>query len=1618
MSNALPSRRAEQITATILFADIVGFSALSAKDGPEKAYLAVTQLLGLLDKIARKHSGSVDKYLGDKLMAVFGYPVPLEHPASAAAAAALEMRQRVHDFNREAGLAVSFGIRMGINAGELVGGDIQGPVVREFHVLGDAVNVAARLNAKAPVGEIWVGQSIYEQAHEDFTWDTLEPLHLKGKSHSVAAHALKKARGTMSRSSLGFDEQVFSDLIGRAAQLMQLREHLQALGAGRGGGVLLTGEEGAGKSRLLVALGESDEIEALAVLQTRGSPLERDRAFAALSPLVIAWAGIDSNDGIEQQRVTLRRVIERRLPVNARDARFGLAHLLDPGAAGDRSRAETQDIAARVEAVFEALVRSVTADRPLLLVIEDLQWLDASSLAFMERLIALTTELPLFVLLTGRAGVVTSQLARAMERAISRPSDPIDLGPLDRDSSSALVHAALGAAADDETVELVLERGRGVPGPLLAAAFLAPALRSERDQAAGRADRTSESERRRAVVLFADITGFTAMTERVGADAAYPVVAACLDILDEVARAHGGTVDHYLGDCVMALFGVPHAIEDAPRAALNAAIDMRRRIQDFREAHDLPVLIDVHTGVASGLGIAGDISGPLIREFAVMGDHVDRADELTHVAEAGEIRVDHGTYHATREIFEFGESPSRVLAGAPDPQRVWDLRSTVPRLYRARLGTQRKVFSELVGRDEELAIFRGVMEALGQGMGGVVSLVAEAGIGKSRLLAELRDHDDSILWLEGRSLSNGRNLSYHPIADLVRSSAGIGEDDDDVGAREKLDGLISGLLPDREAEMAPLLATLVGAAIASPERERLDAIQGDALEKLVRSAVLQLLRAASTDRPIVVLMEDLHWADLSSIELLESLLRLTEERRIVFLNAFRPGFEETSERMLSFVLEKFSDRHVQVDLQPLGAGAARALVKNLFRGGNVPQKTRAAIEERAQGNPFFIEEVVRSLVDAGALVFHDGGFQATERLESVVIPDTVQEAVLARVDRLGLLRRSVLQAASVIGGVFHLDVLQTMIDDAENLEILLEELQDREFIVPQNDSSGVEYAFKHPLIQEVTYDSMLETRRSELHLDVAKAAEFRLSDGVPGYSAMLAYHYSKGGDIEHAEEYLFRAGDEAARAAASNEALHFFQEASALYAGLHGNRGDPNRRALLEKNLAIALLNRGRLIEAVDHFDQATKLLGAPAPRGTMAMGAAFAVNLARVIGRLYLGRRPYGRRAATERERELIDVMFRRAFAQSTSAPTRFLVDSIALIRRFSEVDPYTVPETAAMYAGGGSIFSYGGLSFGLGRRFLEIAEELAEGGAVDERVLYFRTLRFLHHLLDGDWSDAYGIEPEAVDQGLRDGRFWEASTYTNLDGVKQVYQGHFAVARERIAKLAEIADLYEHDLAASAQHAVTAYLQVERRELEPALETLELYYDEHAEATFNLLALGTRAKVNCLMGDVDEAEANLQRAERVLSEAGRIAPYHASSVRSARYLANVTALERAIRNGEGSVDEALGQVRKHRAAALSTARKVAFRMPEVLRLAAREAWLRERKTEALDWWGQAFDCCQRLDARPELGRTLGEAGLALRIGGGDLRGRDAAACLDEARTIFGALDLEFDRAQIFDAA
>jgi predicted ATPase/class 3 adenylate cyclase len=1608
----------------VVFADVIGFTALSETHGPEEAYLVVTACLKLLDGIARQHGGAVDRYLGDRLMAVFGHPLPLRDVSAAAVEAALEMRERVADYNRELRLDPPLQLHIGVNTGPAVAGDIRGAAIREFHVLGDAVNVAARLKARSPLGEVYVGPETHADTHDGFDYRPLEPMQLKGKSTTVAIFALlgpKHARPSL----IGSDQIRFSALVGREHELARLHERVERLAVRREGAiVILSGEEGTGKSRLLAELARAKEVHEVALLEARSPPAGREIPFQTFAYLVRQIANLGGTEDGAATRAALETALAERHAGVAPEVLDTLVGVLGASPRDPTQRLSSRAVTPALETVAACTARMLEAlaqGRPLALVFDDLHRADAASLDALQALLPLAARLPILFLLVARPGA--GELAdRLLARARAEHAEWLEevrLGPLDAAAANALIEALAGETDVSEEVRgLIAQRAAGNPGRIVLGVFMAPALRSESERTREGHERTSETERRRTTVVFADITGFTTLTERLGDEEAYSHVAAALAILDDVARKHGGTVDKYLGDCVLALFGVPVAIEDAPRAAVNAAIEMRDRIRQFSRERGLVLPLDVHSGINTGLGIAGDVGGVVLREFAVMGDSVEIADRLKDIAPAGEIQVGLETYRLTAHDFEYRVVEPIRLEGRSASVPTYELRSQRVRLHRRRLGMDREISSELIGRDAELNGLRDLVSRVARGMGGVAGLVGEAGLGKSRLIAELRPAaaEARIRWLEGRSLSIGQQLSYHPFADLFRVWAHVSDADAEEAIPAKVEAAVARLLPEERDEIFPFLGAVMGLRLPAPHAARLEGAPGEVLEKLIRRSVTSLVRRASEEQPLVLVFDDLHWADQSSIELLESLLRLAATHPILFVAVCRPGFAATSDRILAFARAHHRERMDEIHLEPLGHDASRLLIHNLFRQADIPHRVRTLIAEKAGGNPFYVEEVVRSLIDQGAVEAVADGFRATEKIHSAVIPDTVNEVIMARIDRLELRRRQLLQVASVIGRSFHQDVLLAIFPGKDELQADLEALCDAQFLVPWDRLQGIEYAFKHPLFQEVTYDSLVQLRREELHLRVGHAIEGVLTEKIPGYHAMLAYHFSLGRDLERSEEFLFRAGDEAARSAASNEALQFFQQASKLYLQLHGEGGDPTKRARLEKSLALALYRRGRLIESVEHFDVALRLLHEWVPQNTVARYGRFAANMLSLLAHVYLWGRTRERRPATDLQREIIDVMFRRGVAQTTSDSTRMVFDVMAALRKVVRLDPRTVPESGGRYAGAVAIFSYGGLSFALGSRFLEMAKNLV--GEQDDLYLYYRVVNFVHHFLAGDWSSGHEIDDHLIERNLREGRLWEVTTYLGLRSEQLLRRGEFAEARERMARISEIWEGYEYDLAKTNHYWLPTCLLLEQRRLPEATDAAETYYQEIPEDLLHVLALGSKGRAQCLAGDLAGAENSLTKGARMVADAGQVPPFHLSCFRGARLALDLVLLEEALTSGDRAKRrEARRRAARSQRGALRIAAKVAYRQPEIFRLAGRRAWLNGKADEAVRWWQRSLEIADRLGTRPERARTQQEIGLNLSTGpnsAGEIAGRSASEHLREAERSFRALGLEWDLARL----
>ena len=1135
-----------------------------------------------------------------------------------------------------------------------------------------------------------------------------------------------------------------------------------------------------------------------------------------------------------------------------------------------------------------------------------------------------------------------------------------------------------------------------------------------------------DSERRQASIVFADILGFKALREQKALEAVTELLNHCFTILEGVIRAHGGVVDKFVGECVMALFGVPNAIEDAPKQAINAAIEMRNALAQLNRETPLPTPLALHIGVNTGLVVAGEVGGPVRRSYTVMGDAANLAARLKEASPPGAIYVGSGTQRAVGDRFELRALPPLCLKGKAQPITAYELLSEREHVHRTKVESGR-ISSVMVGRAPELAQVKEKVLQVIEGQGGSIGILGEAGIGKSRLMAEVLALDalQDTLALEGRSLAIGENLSFHPFVDLLRQWTDIRDDESEAESFARLERSIHALAPEDMGEILPFVATLLGMRLTGARAERVAGIEGEALERLLIKTMRDLFQRLARAKPLMLIFEDLHWADQSSLKLLDALLRLVLDCSILFVFVSRPQFPETSDRILEAARVRLGPRHLDISLEALEEQQSAVLVQNLLRIENLPYKMRVEITRKTEGNPFFIEEVVHALIDAGAIEFADGRFRVTDKVESFVVPGTVQEVIMTRVDRLDPATRHLVQVASVIGRSFFYSVISEILrrqgtGDA-TYEKELAALKDRQLLIERKTGWNVfvgarttiaelEYVFKHALAQQTIYESLLQRTRREFHLSVAHVIESIFADRLSDFYGMLAYHYGRAEDAEKAEVYLFKAGEEATRSAASSEALNFFQEASRLYFQLHGEGGDPEKKAALEKNVGLALLNTGRLTECIDHFDAALAYLGARLPRSDLGIQLKFAADLVSVVFYLYVrGGRSRGGRVAPS-ERTVFEIINSRARALTTSDPRRLFIDNIGSIRRVSRTNARQIDEACGIYVLASTMFAWSGMSFAIARRFAQAARSLCRPESIAD-VFVCRFLEFALDYLEGYWDRTQPIEDELVERALRGGRFWDVQTYLGLACDQWLRRGNFAAARECLDKLAEIRDVYGYEFAASNHDGMMAVLLLEERRLDSALQVASQYYTSRHEDTLRVLGLGVKAKIEILRGDRNAATVSLGAAREIVGKSSAIPPWHLSAYAVSRLLSDVESLERGLPDATRARRQALvGQARASGRYALEVASRVALPRTEVYGLLGRSYWLQGEPGKACKWWAKSVAEGERLGARPELARTYVEIGQRLADGSRQVAGLGAAEHLDKGRQLLGQLGLRWD--------
>ena len=716
-----------------------------------------------------------------------------------------------------------------------------------------------------------------------------------------------------------------------------------------------------------------------------------------------------------------------------------------------------------------------------------------------------------------------------------------------------------------------------------------------------KSERTGMREERRVVTaLFADLVGSTALGERLDPEELKLIMADAIARMIAAVEAYGGMVKDLAGDGVLALFGAPVAHEDDAERAIRTGLRIADDIEQFAGEVERGWGIggfNVRVGVDTGLVVVGTIGGGSRVEYAALGEAVNTAARLQSYAAPGTVLVSEETAGLTMPLFSWGEPIELELKGKSERVLARPVVAALGLGHRSRgLGG---VQGPMVGRNRELATGREAVDAVLEGTGSIVFLVGEPGIGKTRLLSELRDRLEATpaphrrsLWIEGRCVSYGDSLPYWPFRDLLRAWLGASADEPELRLRVRLRREVDELFGERAGDFEPYLAPLLGLPPDPREAAHLAELSPEALQYRTFEVVRTLLVRLAQDGPVVVALEDLHWADATSLQLLERLLGDTETTALLLVLTMRPERDHPSWRVKEAAARDLPHRAREIALEALSGDAGRALLHALVGPGTLPPEMERRILEPAEGNPFFLEELVRAFADAGALV-REGDSWRFDHATAIEIPPTVEKVILSRIDRLSPEAHTALTAASVLGRSFGLPMLEALVaPDVEAVRGALTELQRLDLLREGRRWPEPEYRFKHALIQEAAYRTLVAHDRERLHRTAATWLEERAGDRLDEDAGVLAHHWLGAKDQGKAVAYLTRAGDRARQTYALDEAVGHYRELVPLLE----RRGERQEVALVLFKLALALHMSLRFAEANQVYQRAFGFWTPPSP--------------------------------------------------------------------------------------------------------------------------------------------------------------------------------------------------------------------------------------------------------------------------------------------------------------------------------------------------------------------------------------------------------------------------------------
>ena len=642
-----------------------------------------------------------------------------------------------------------------------------------------------------------------------------------------------------------------------------------------------------------------------------------------------------------------------------------------------------------------------------------------------------------------------------------------------------------------------------------------------------------DGERKHVTVLFSDLTGYTAMSEKLDPEEVKGITSRIFGEISKIVANYDGFIEKYAGDAVMAIFGVPQAHEDDPIRAIKVAREIHQLVDAISPEVENKIgqPISMHTGINSGLVVTGEVNMER-GTHGVAGDTINLASRLSNIANPGEIVVDVDTCRQVEGHFICEYRETTTVKGKADPVEVHQVLSQRDKpISIRRLSGMR---ADLVGRNVEIADLSEAVDNLRQGKGRIFSICGAAGTGKSRLVEEFKAGLDleRIQWIEGHAYAYSQNIPYFPLVDLLNRLLHIEEKDTPDKVRDKIESGLESLVSNRN-DVIPYVGGLY-----SLNYSEVKDVSPELWKSRLQAAILAILSALAERAPTVFFLEDLHWADPSFVELMRRACLEIRQPAIV-LCVYRPTFSLFTGHQVSNIGQYYHD----IQLQNLSLSVAQNMLASLLKTETIPSDLQRWVNSKAEGNPFYLEELVNSLIESETLARDNGSWKVTRSIAESDIPSSLHGLITSRLDRLDKQTKRILQKASVIGRDFLYEILKKITELEERIDGELSQLERLDLIRTRSLQPDIEYMFKHALTQEIVYNGLLKKQRREIHEHIARVMESVFKDRLAEFNETLAYHFVRGQSATKAIDYLVKSGEKSLARYAVEEAHQYFRKA-------------------------------------------------------------------------------------------------------------------------------------------------------------------------------------------------------------------------------------------------------------------------------------------------------------------------------------------------------------------------------------------------------------------------------------------------------------------------------------------